>query len=1060
MSKQLVWSKFQIPVFRRVRQADANLMIGAVAGCLSGKTLVGLHRAGKSWQAPIAHLHHMHHGGVAGGKIWSPLIETLIRSVPNKQGIIQLCSLNAVMFSGEQLTWRLKTVGGKSIRATARHRFLTPNGWRRLERLKPGDTILVDGGKLTKTKQKKKQYRRVFDLHHHPFQISIGARDGVVSYHRVVVEAKMNEMSLDTYLATLRRGETGRLRFLSPNQVVHHEDHDHLNNQLSNLKVVSHTWHKRHHAKDGWKNVQARVVEDEVRSITTRRTIPTYDIVMENQKYPNFIANGFVVHNSGKTTTGVHATLQSPLTPRLAVAYNVHTAATLLEKFGGKYNTKCAASNYHSLGFRTVRENFGRRITVQKFKYDELVDEWLKSPANSWWREIMSYMQARIHLIELIEFRRLTLGRKKALDRYGITYHKQFWRAALDILDFGDSNLFARHGVIDFTDMLWLPYSYDFMPPRYRQVTADEAQDLSPAARSLVLKCIWPGEGRFLGLGDPCQPGDTLVVMGGKGNNRWNTGKRLRRKRIDRLRVGDKVVTYNQGGAHFNSAGYAIEGITKRHFDGNLVVVTTEGGKKQSRYTPNHHCYASFASLRGRSVVYLMRRGDQFRIGKSQLEKHASTISGRLKNEKADAVWILTVHKSRKRALLMEQAIAGKFGIPQLRFCDTMNSNVMNCRRIDKAWEYIGSNYKRGVRCLKAFKRDVRYPLKTSRSGRAQFSMIRPCIIHASNLVSGILLRPFLDQAVAKRSEWIPIKVHHEAYTGDVYSLTVGGPHLYVADGLVTHNCQSIMQWAFAAPDSFEITQQLTNAEVLPLSICYRCPTSHIELARELVPQIEPRDGAPVGTIAELDSYEALLERVKPGLLVICRRNAPVINFALMCIRNRINARVRGRDVGKALVSYLREAKKAYGWSSPEDSIASYRDDRIRRVAMFIRPSAKIRAIEEQWESAQACLEGIKKLDPFDTFIKLVEYLFADKDEEGQPATKVWCSSIHRAKGLEAEMVAILEFEGLGDPQPGCTDEEAQQEQNLRYVALTRSKNILYLVTDYRDRKKRRRGRR
>jgi superfamily I DNA/RNA helicase len=64
--------------------------------------------------------------------------------------------------------------------------------------------------------------------------------------------------------------------------------------------------------------------------------------------------------------------------------------------------------------------------------------------------------------------------------------------------------------------------------------------------------------------------------------------------------------------------------------------------------------------------------------------------------------------------------------------------------------------------------------------------------------------------------------------------------------------------------------------------------------------------------------------------------------------------------------------------------------------------------------------------------------LFTDTSASGEVVT---LSSIHRAKGLEADNVVILEPELLA---ARARDPEAfQQEKNLLYVALTRAKNHL-----------------
>jgi len=54
---------------------------------------------------------------------------------------------------------------------------------------------------------------------------------------------------------------------------------------------------------------------------------------------------------------------------------------------------------------------------------------------------------------------------------------------------------------------------------------------------------------------------------------------------------------------------------------------------------------------------------------------------------------------------------------------------------------------------------------------------------------------------------------------------------------------QAIQGFAFAGTDSYDRVLERTHATELPLSICYRCPTSHIDLARQLVPRIEARPG-------------------------------------------------------------------------------------------------------------------------------------------------------------------------------------------------------------------------
>jgi superfamily I DNA/RNA helicase len=57
----------------------------------------------------------------------------------------------------------------------------------------------------------------------------------------------------------------------------------------------------------------------------------------------------------------------------------------------------------------------------------------------------------------------------------------------------------------------------------------------------------------------------------------------------------------------------------------------------------------------------------------------------------------------------------------------------------------------------------------------------------------------------------------------------------------------------------------------------------------------------------------------------------------------------------------------------------------------------------------------------------------------------VWLSTIHRAKGDEAERVYILRPDLLPHPR-ARTPQQQEQEQNLRYVAFTRAKEALSFV--------------
>jgi ATP-dependent exoDNAse (exonuclease V) beta subunit len=88
-----------------------------------------------------------------------------------------------------------------------------------------------------------------------------------------------------------------------------------------------------------------------------------------------------------------------------------------------------------------------------------------------------------------------------------------------------------------------------------------------------------------------------------------------------------------------------------------------------------------------------------------------------------------------------------------------------------------------------------------------------------------------------------------------------------------------------------------------------------------------------------------------------------------------------------------------------------------------------VRRCYQEWQSTSA-----------DTFKARLESLFNDKN------SIITLSTIHRAKGLEAERVFILRPDKLPLQLRNPQQWQTEQEWNLRYVALTRSKHYLCFV--------------
>lgn len=260
-----------------------------------------------------------------------------------------------------------------------------------------------------------------------------------------------------------------------------------------------------------------------------------------------------------------------------------------------------------------------------------------------------------------------------------------------------------------------------------------------------------------------------------------------------------------------------------------------------------------------------------------------------------------------------------------------------------------------------------------------------------------------------------------------------GGRMLMVGDPY-----QAIQGFAGADDQSFWNIKETTGATEMPLSICYRCPASHLELARQIVPQIEAAPNATAGEI-EYHGAEKLGDLVREGDLVLGRMNAPIIAECIKLIEHQIPARVRGRDVGNDLADLARQvARKAPDYRN--DFLRVLADHEIQVRDFLVKTDASESAVEalaDKCRALRACYAGCPDARGADDLGRFIESLFSDE------RASVWLSTVHRSKGLENGRVFIYDPGRLGQRRDKQQAWEYQQELNLKYVALTRSKSYL-----------------
>lgn len=245
----------------------------------------------------------------------------------------------------------------------------------------------------------------------------------------------------------------------------------------------------------------------------------------------------------------------------------------------------------------------------------------------------------------------------------------------------------------------------------------------------------------------------------------------------------------------------------------------------------------------------------------------------------------------------------------------------------------------------------------------------------------------------------------------------------------------------------------------LPLATTFRCPKVIVERQQGHVPGFRAWHTNPEGHFEALQgdgfeghataageefawSWEDIQRRLpNPGasLAVLCRNNAPLMSMAFRLLRRGVGVFMLGTDIGKGLISLSR--KLAPEDATPVDALRASLDEwesSESSKAIANGKEERVAGIADRAECLRATLEGAACRDAGELRLMLGK-LFA------REAGQVTLASIHRAKGLEWDMVVHLDPWRIpsrqakqalraGDPIP------MEQELNLRYVAETRAK--------------------
>lgn len=247
---------------------------------------------------------------------------------------------------------------------------------------------------------------------------------------------------------------------------------------------------------------------------------------------------------------------------------------------------------------------------------------------------------------------------------------------------------------------------------------------------------------------------------------------------------------------------------------------------------------------------------------------------------------------------------------------------------------------------------------------------------------------------------------------------------------------QAIYQFRGADEHAIPNLVKALKAKTMPLSVTYRCARAIVEVARRQVPDLQAAPGAPEGEVHNVDE-DYMQKHARPGDFILSRANAPLVPLCMQFLKEGRRAAITGRDIGASLVALVRqsEAMDVVELTTWVDKWCSRECHRLQSK----KPPQDVQMIVDKAECINAFCEGAETVAEV---IARMEAMFSDQAN----GAHVVLSTTHKAKGLERDRAFIL----TGTYRPSRGVEEA----NLWYVAVTRAKTSLFLVSPNKGTKK------
>jgi superfamily I DNA/RNA helicase len=211
---------------------------------------------------------------------------------------------------------------------------------------------------------------------------------------------------------------------------------------------------------------------------------------------------------------------------------------------------------------------------------------------------------------------------------------------------------------------------------------------------------------------------------------------------------------------------------------------------------------------------------------------------------------------------------------------------------------------------------------------------------------------------------------------------------------------------------ALQAKKQMTPAD---LSVSFRCPEEVVRHVHWHVPKLKwHKTGGHVETLHKLSSSE-----IADDSAIICRNNAPLLRLAFHLLAQKRSVSLAGSDVGPRVIAIMEELGDTH---MPQDfligAIEEWRSEKLEKGST----------------TADDVADCMRVFSSYGTTLgQAVDYAKHLFKQQG----KLTLITGHKAKGLEWDTVYHL------DP---WIIKSGEQEDNLKYVISTRSKQSLYEI--------------